>query len=341
MKLPILEECQKFNPVFEGFCKQNCLQQVLKHYGVKNSFQYMDTALNLVLYKLDDVEDDYDVDMCDLLVHEPYRKNLKRYQYENVNPMDIWLKNKDIILEGMPIIVDMDLYEMEYSKTHNIYHNKHSVILCGCEDENPVIKDCYQWKFEGMVPLEQFLKARNSECPFDDSPYSGMPVKNSWIYVGREGWEGDMECLLKMTISKTLTEYYGHEDNCNGERFYGIYALHKLAEFFSIKKDMEAEVRSDFLQHIRKLALHISAQLNLYRYYIAKASEQLNLLDTKEIIEELSYDAIAWNSFSVLCVKGVYNKMDTFYAKIEKRLLDLIETEEKRYEHLIKLERVL
>lgn len=341
MKLSIFDKHQEFNPAFEAFCKQNCLQQVLHYYGVEDSYKYMDTSLNMFLYKLEGTENDYDAELRDSLLHEEYLEKLSRYEYEDVNPRDIWLKNKEILTkEKIPIIVSLDLYEMEYSKTFQIYHNNHSVILCGYEQENPILIDCYQWKFKGEVLLEQYLKARNSECPFDDSPFSGMPINNSWFVAESENWAGNIEELLKKTIEHTLSGYY-ENTGTDKEKFYGIEAFHKLKELFFMMREGQSDERILFLKYVRKLGLNIYAQLILLRYYIKQSSEKLNLSEAKVLLDELSYGITMWNSFSVLIVKGLYNTSDALYDKIEKRFSDSIEVEESRYQNLKNFNKIL
>lgn len=341
MILPIYNTEPVFNPVLEGLCTQNCVQQILNYYGIKDAFKYMDTALNAKLFKLVNQENECDLEIKDCLVQKEYQKNLIKFKDKDADSSLVYEENRKTLESGLPVIVDLDLYEMEYSKTYQIYHNKHSAILCGYEKENPLLIDSYQWQFKGEVLLEQYLKARNSICPFDNSPFSGTPIVNSWCVVKQDGWNGELDELLHNTLQETLTDYYETSYRQEDSIAMGVNAFKVLTDLMISWKERDSETRIRNLKHIRRLALYMKSQLMLFRFYIAEASERLKLKESQKVIDELDYSITVWGSFTILIMKALYNDTLSFYEKIVKRFADLVETEEERYKSLKELSKII
>ena len=341
MKLPIFKERQVFNPAFEAFCLQNCIQHVLRHYGVKDSIKYVDTSLYFRLVKGEDEDYSYHFELHKNQLHHQYASKVISECYDNADPMEIWLKNKQILDQGTPVVVDMDLYDIAYSGTCGIYHNNHSVILAGYENENPCVIDWYHWKYKGEVELEQYLKARASECPLDMSPFSGRPVRNNWLYLLRDEWKGDWEELMKLTIDQTIHQYYDDTDNMNQSDFHGIYVIRHLRDLLLQTRDRDEQFRSSLMQNIRRASLSIYSQLALLQFYLRNGSRKLSVPQLSNLIEQLAKDIPVWKEFTVFIMKAIHECDEPLYDEVIKQIEELIKIEETRYNLFVELNNVL
>jgi hypothetical protein len=343
MRLEFFDEQQEFVPDFEAFCTQNCIQQLLHYYKVDNHYKYMDTSLDIMLYRLYKDVEDYDIAFRETFLIDDYENKIKKHEPDTQDPYKVWLENKKKIEEGIPIIVSVDMYDLEYSATKGIYHSNHSVILTGFEEDESKVSlvDIYQWKFKGDVSMEQYLKARSSLCPNDESPFSGFPILNRWYEVEATDWKGNEEELLKRTLDLTLLNYYENPQNDNINHFYGTAALHKTYDILKNSREMNEEFRTELLKKIRKVVLRLYAKLNLLRYYIAQSIKVLENNEMSELVEALNADLRQWKKYLYVIVKGIYNTDLELYDKITEKFYEMVLMEDARYDLLIKKSRML
>ena len=228
MVLPIYNSELEYNPILEELCTLNCIQQMLTYYGVKRPFKYIDTSLIIQLNKDSSESVGFSQAIHNNSIHEKYEKNLIRFYDENADPMQVYEENKKMVEANQPVIVDLDLYEMEYHKIYQLYHSRHSVILCGFENNNPIIKDEYSWNYSGSVPLEQYLKARSSLNPVGVGTFGGSPIGNGWLYIKEDGWDGDYGELLNLTLNTSLREYYENPVPMSDSQINGLNVIKEL-----------------------------------------------------------------------------------------------------------------
>lgn len=332
MILPIVDFVNEFNEAFDGLCTLNCTHEIMKYYGIQDAFKYIDVALNADLFWTSLENKTFDLAVKDCLLLKEYQPKIERFSIENGDTRSIYEMNKKTVDSGVPVIVDLDLYEMEYSKTYQIYHNKHSVILSGYQENNPVLIDMYQWKFKGEAPLEQYLKGRSSSCPVDNSPFSGVPIKNGYYIVEKEGWKGDIEQLLYENLSNTLHNYYEAPDASPEGITPGVQGLRMLAELMETWKDCEFEVRVEKLKDIRKLGMYLKTQISVFKYYITEASQKLGLKETDKLTEEITETMGKWDKFIRFLIKAFCSNSLEYYDRVIGRYNEMIDIEENRYE---------
>lgn len=343
MKLAIFKEEQKYHSDLESYCDQNCILQVLNHYGIRNPLLYFDTAPNIHLFKESMGPQEYNVEFNSNYMIGAYNNKIHKYVPDHKNNQEIWEENRARLREGVPIIAGIDMFCLPYSSNYNTYHSNHKCILCGYseDDRYATLIDCYEWSYKGDVLLTEFLKARSSSCPRDESPYSGFPIDNIWLEVEDSNWSMDIRENLRMTIDKTVTQYYENELTNYDSDYYGVAALLKIKQLFQEKKDSNDIEKKELITNIRITFLCLYTHQKLFRYYMNEASTYVNLGIVSDVLESLNEGIELWRKATIMMLKGTVSVTENSYLKIINRISELIEFEEKRYHLLVQLNTIL
>lgn len=341
MILSIYETEGKFDKIYENLCTQNCIRQILEHYGVKDYFKFFNTTFDIKFMKGTDGDNEIEFEVNESIMLDGYEKKLTRFKSKDADSLLIFQENKKTLEAGLPVVVDVNLYEMEYSETYQIYNNKHSVILSGVVNDNPVVIDNYVWKFKGEVPLEQYLKARSSECPLDDSPFSGVPILNSYCIVPPDGWKGDPAELLHATLHETLFRYYEETFPEKDQIYKGVNGLKLIIDLLESGKTLPPDKRLKNIIGVRRLVLFMKTSLSFHQQYVMKLSEMLNIKETKEYIDELSVSINLLDKFTYVIIKAMYREDIEIYNRILNYYIELMDAEEARYQVLKDLCKIL
>jgi len=343
MKLEIFDMDQEYHEDFESFCSQNCIKHVLNYYGVERMFMYLDTSLNLKLIESVESKLGYSAKFKNNLVVPDYKNKIKLYTPEDKSAREIWENNKRKLNEGIPVIVGVDIFHLDYSMYHNVFHSDHRVILCGYSDDEKYAKivDWYEWVYKGNVELEQFLNARSSLCPPDDSPYSGSPIMNVWMEVEPSNWFGNIEELLKITVDTTIKDYYETSSNLNDTEYYGIEALRKIFAHMVEYKEMDKDSKLETVNNVLIVIMFLYKRLRMFRYYIMESSNYVNIDLILKLLQMLNEDIEIWIKVIHTIVKSSFDLSGISYNKILNHINRLISIEDKRYKSLIQLNKVL
>ena len=210
----------KYDPVFKYLCVQNCIFHILNILGCKNSKHLMRCPINYHAKKNYLLEDK---SVYKILFQKPNTNqcmlslvDFKVFSSEDTEK--IWSENKKMLNHGMPIIALVDVYYLHYRKEYQNLHGSHAVIVVDYYEDKGSVKivDWYEpYFFIGLVKLNDFIRARNSENPKCANPYSGTPISNEWLYIFPNKYEVTKEdCLLEnlslsLRINDSKEEIYG------------------------------------------------------------------------------------------------------------------------------------
>lgn len=340
MRIDILDKEQEYIKDYEAFCAYNCIKHVLDYYGVKNPFIYLNTAINVSIREDENQESSVLLNLNFIL--PSYNKQQMEFIPKEKTASEVWKDNKKELDKGNVVITCVDIYELSYSEYYQKYHSNHCVILCGyTEDEKNVkIVDWYKWTFKGDVAIEEFLKARSSECKVDDSIYSGNPINNVWIMLKKEGWDGKPAELLKETIEVYKSNYYEMPVNSEDKEYHGIEAVRRMLELL-LEYKMDDVKKKKVLDIVYKLSMILFKSLRFFRYYLEESSKQINVDGLTMLIEELNADVESWGKLLNTTVKGRISLNHKIYSRILQQANFIISREEKRYELLKKVYELL
>lgn len=343
MKLAIYKDQQVYDSDFESFCDQNCIVQVLSHYEVKQPILYLDASLNLALHKDETKPIGFDVLFHNNWMRKEYQHKVQKYKSIEKNELELWEENKRRLREGIVLITGIDSYHLDYSTNYQLYHSNHKCITCGYTEDGKkaTVIDCYEWKFKGDVALEQFFNARASNCPKDDSPYSGYPIQNEWNEVDDFGWSIDSVKALKQTVDATLTDFYERSAIKSEEDYYGISAMKKIYQLFLENKVLNTGEQIQFITNVRIVFLFLYTRLKLFRAYVKEAANSVNLTMLHTLLDSLEWDIQAWRKTVTVMLKGTVSINEKRYLRIADKIRELIELEEKRYRILTDISSIL
>lgn len=344
MILKIFDSTFSYDDDFESFCRINCIKNVLSYYGYEKSFIFMDTSLNMTLFRKQDSKIGYDATIKANKVFDRYKDKVIIREPNGKSAGEVWKENEAKLNEGIPLVVAIDLYELEYSEYYHKFHSNHNAILCGYTDDhkNAMILDSYQWQYKGIADMDQFLKARMSECSVDDSPYSGSPISNLWIEIKPDGWNGSCAEALKETLRLTLNNYYEADGDIHGSTFHGIDALKKISEIVvGIKDASDVKYQLAVVEKVRTALDALYRKLKLLRYFIKKSEAELNINELKKLEELLNNDIEAWRCTLLLFLKCTYRMNEKSLSRLTAGMNKLIEIEENRYAPLTELYGIL
>jgi hypothetical protein len=341
MVIDIFERAQAYHDDYEGFCRQNCIHQLLEYYGVQHPSLFINSVLSVSLIQKGDAIAQYDVTQDKRLVLPAYLDKVTVHTPLDSTAEEVWEQNKALVQAGVPVITGVDIFYLDYAPSSRKYHSNHCVILCGCSHEAPKLIDVYQWTFKGAVAQSSFLVARSSDCPKDIGPYSGAPINNLWIEVAPEGWQADPGTLLFTTLCLTLDQYYHADIDDTGRIFYGVAALNKIAELAAQNQAWYAQGGAEVLDTLRLALLFTYRRLKLFRHYLAASAHFIDIPLLHELAQQITNDIDRWDLLLRLVLKGMYLKDAALYAKIVRYLQEVTEAEERRYKGLYALKQAV
>lgn len=339
MILPIFTSDVTFHKDLTGGCYYNAALQIMEYYGIKDPVQYLDTSLQIQVELNDDLSYRYKNNFQ--IFNQRFQDKVESFESKDADSYEVWEKNKSAIDEGIPVIVDVDLWNLQYLKKDREYHNKHSIILAGYENNTPYLMDVYSWVFRGPVELELYLKGRSALCPMDASPFSGTPVNNKWITISPDGWESNPEGLFKEFVERCLHEQYGHQDDIKRNLYCGIYTTEKMLDIVKMCKAMQPEERMNTMNILHKMVVLFQARYSCYAYYLNYMSKKYHVqegLDMAELENECNNH---WLALSRLIIKYFYSDNMSLLDKVIEKVTLIHDADKKRYEMLSKLNKVL
>ena len=342
MLLDIFGVDHTYDDDYESFCNQNCIRQLLEYYGIKNAPFFINSSLSLTL--LQDEQNSFHSNLLfdkKLVLHN-YEEKIKIIISQNKHPMEVWKENKAKLDEGIPLIVGVDPFYLDYAPSFHTVHSDHRIILCGYIDTEgyATVIDSYQWAFKGNVGIDSFLEARSSLCPKDHGPYSGSPINNIWLEVDKHGWDATFEELLFETVSRSLEYYYPSDSFHQTNHYAGINALKKILEMMLQHQETKTREDSEFLQELRVAFLFIYARLRLFKSYIQASALIVKLGILSRIREHILEEIRIWELLLRVMIKAIY-RGEVPYAKLMNYFNTIITSTEERYELLTQLNSTL
>lgn len=167
-----------------SFCYQNCLRQVLKAKGIKQSHFYINTTASIQIKN-----NDYplSVGKAGRGLHNGFEKFVQRNYSSSVKSKTLLYNNLELMKnEDIPLIVGVDTFYLPYTPNYMKKHSNHTIILCGydLEKRKTLVVDWYHpWFFRGEMDFEDLLIARSSKNENDGTIFTGTPIRNNWARI--------------------------------------------------------------------------------------------------------------------------------------------------------------
>lgn len=337
----IFEDLYNFNyfenDLYDAFCMQSCVKNVLDFWGYKNSFSFLNATLMLELHESKNSNMGFDI-LYDLSYHSVLHfcsENIVDEWKDCSETENVLCENMLALAKGVIPIVQVDSYYLPYLPYYKKSHGAHSIILCGSDNySNIYVVDWMKpWFFKGKISRREFLQARESNNEYDNGPFSGYPISNKWIGIRNIKWDMPLYNALSITIKESILNFY--EKNSKDKVFSGLNALKWLYNRMMTNEDDIGM----FCQYIYdKLYFYYKKHLLLLNYL--KSIQNVNIKYVPKICTEylenlvLKYDiwfrVLLKTRFSksqknfdilckkfqeiVICEKNFFEKIDEIYG---------------------------
>lgn len=330
-----------FEDEFEGACFQNCILQILRYYNIDYPELYINYSMTTVM-KYNSIMDfniyfnNKTYGLSALVDNNMFRTD------ENRSTEEVWLSNKHNIESGVPIIVCVDGFYLNYLPYYQKQHCRHNIILAGYNKTEVYVVDWYKsWFFKGNVLLKDFLKARESENEFDGGIYSGIPIRNNWAILIRENWNVSKIDLIVDTLETSIKNYYS--DNTNANEICGINVYKKILAILKIVIDSESEDNSKMiLSNIHK---ELYCTINRKRFFAFWLKEISQYYKKSVLIQQALSTIVSlvseWEKIRAIVIKLsiVYKKQ--LLNKVICKLDQIIQMEYILKKYIIDLNEVI
>lgn len=341
MLIDIYNMPQSFFDEYESFCNHNCTRQILDYFGVDHSVFYINSALSLQTQRKDSSFMGFGISNHTEPVIPSYKNKITFHEYEYESAEEVWEENKKIINDGIPLIVSVDIFNLEHTPYFKKVHGAHRLILCGYSENHGVsekyakVIDQYKWVYKGNINLGDFLASRNSKCDRDEGLFSGVSIKNAWNDVQSKGWDASPCELLVQTIRLTLNQFY--EEDKNRDTLKGVYVLRELIQLVKNQQEQNLHLPTPFLQELYSVALLIMARMRLFKRYIEISYSQFSFQEILDLLHHSEENIEKWHRLVRILLKEIFLKKESGDFKVFDKLIELYNHEEKRYDLLLKV----
>jgi hypothetical protein len=264
--------------------------------------------------------------------HEEY---LTIERYVNSDREEAYARTKELIDEGNPVIVAIDLYHMPYHKYCNARHALHFVVITGYDEEEGVFQVFDKnvvtaSDFDGKLGIEEVMEARSSDYIIEDGKGGEYTrsLSNVWI-------EAEVGKDFKISDGRLANIFKESYKRMSGEKDVlgykcGLAAIKLFRESIS---DMKQEGPDDrklylFRTYYNENFKLISRGRKRFREYI----KELNGLVPADLIastsEYLEQSAVHWDICANLCIKFGITRSVAMLDNMAKQLQLITEIEQ-------------
>lgn len=244
-----------------------------------------------------------------------------------------YLRCKELINNGIPVILAVDLYHISYHRAFGKEHGLHYIVVTGYDEEEGYFELFDKYKlsgsdFDGKLPFEDIRAARGSENPLSN-PLMGefrRPVKHLWaeVTIGEDFQISpkDILAVLNESVSrmKGQTKINGHPCGLDVmERFIRDLHAKRNEEFHDTN-------RYRFQTYYNDAFKVISRSRKRFHKFLMKSTGWLPEFDPG-IFQCLEASSLAWDIAANLCYKLSISKNYDVLDSIEKQLVKMWEAE--------------
>lgn len=329
MLLDIYNEDQSAYSEYETFCYQNNVRQILEYMKVKNAFAFINASLSFEVRK-ENESDLYISSKAGSNTLIPMVKDLIFRKNDERNIEDVWKDNIKMIESGYPLVITTDSFYIPYLQFYKKSHGRHCFIAAGFNENNldPYVVDvCESWSHKGEMDLNDFYAARSSINEFDGGVFSGVPIRNNWAYIKKDGWDGfDSHDAVREVLKITYEQY----NNASVDCLDGINAMKEVLKWLDLLKTVDIEERKNKIRDLYDQLFWTIKRKNLFSFYVRKAIEEDLLPKEYMVIADKSKELFEnWDMFSKFILKHSFIGKEQSIDKIKEKLCEIMVSEEE------------
>ncbi|MEZ3425862.1 MAG: hypothetical protein K1W13_00435 [Lachnospiraceae bacterium] len=318
-----------FDEVYEGFCYQNCLREILRYYKIPNYDFYINKSMSTAMkidksgmYTIGYDDDAYGIisSCSDFVLRQDDLRESEQVLEEHL----------DYVKEDIPIVNCIDGFYLHYFPNNGKQHCRHSLLLIGEKTiENSVtVLDWYTPHFyRGEVKKEDYLLARGSENQKDGSIYSGEAIMNNWAIVQKEGWNKSISELAFETVDLSLKQYYeAQSDDANK---YGIEVYrYLLKKFDELLKSNILERKNEIKYMYQEMYGSVKRKVFFLHFLDMLSNEFHSNEKIVTVREHMTVLVNSWNQYINMLLKSSFRGRDRDIEMLKSMLMENIASEE-------------
>lgn len=318
-------ELQYFDEM-KYFCLKNCFYQNMSYLGIEHPLLHIKLGL---LFKI---------------LYNSEKNTFNSYKHNLLMPLfdmgsvvygcgDNFDNQFALNLRLLPVIVLVDVYYLPYRQEYRKYHASHSIFLTEykASEKSVRIVDWYSpYFYKGVVMLEDFIKARNSDNPKDINPFSGFSIKNYWYKIVAE----NINLNLPEIINNNVNDMKMVTIDENNGIYSGVTAFEKIAIYFDTclsKPDIALNLACKHLHDELFIFYRAVVLAKKYFEYVKLSFPDFIDLSITKFITEISELMETLNFYllkgSVSCSKEKFSKIKTLIENICRLYYELFGTD--------------
>lgn len=229
---------------------------------------------------------------------------------------------KENIVNGHPLMMCVDIYNLSYHPEYHKTHSGHLVTVYGIDDKNI-------WIADSFIPAAK-IKYFKGKIPYDESIIDLSKcdsIQNMlWRLKPLKGMHGDIDELCKKNLKESIEFFLAGKDN--EECGIGVFVW---------LRDYCIELMNNPPETIKKQLYAFHMQIGVWngmvsiRYLLADYLEKNGYSELSKAYNSLSDN---WNIVSLMLLKTMLSQKFSTLGDIAKRIDDIIIQEEK-YAHIL------
>lgn len=269
------------------------------------------------------------------------KDRLNAARYIDGSSENAFKRLKELIDEGIPTAIAVDMFHMGYHRAFKKEHGLHYVVITGYDEEEGIFAlfDGYRLascNFDGVLPIEEINAARASDNP-QSNVISGeykRPLKNNWIEIeAGSSFAVDGENLLEI-IRESCKRMAGER------KVLGVSCGLDMLEAFRADLLLKREELGEqdfylFKTYYNEAFKIMSRSRRRFGLFIREAGRVLTEGIPDEMPEILGQASRCWDIAANLCYKMAVSKSVKLLDEISRQLQTAADYEKGVVERLM------
>ncbi|WDF48891.1 BtrH N-terminal domain-containing protein [Paenibacillus sp. KACC 21273] len=258
-----------------------------------------------------------------------YRKNDKTAVVQHI---------KQLLIQGEPVIVWLDVFDMKYNSLYQLHHFAHCLLLVGYADERfEFIDEFYHLKDTiDEKTLINALDLRQTEMIEEGTHYVYNVVDSTQATI--EVTEKDIHDVIQMNLNVMQSKYLHMITTDHGQpvsnAYTGLQALDRYIDHIHNCLSDITVLTDEYVEQMYQDLSRMSNNRYLFTYFLEQGiSYDLSL---KRLIEKYQYVAQRWKLVSNMALKSQYvegEKRQQMVERIWSKLQSILQLEQELVEY--------
>lgn len=264
---------------------------------------------------------------------EPPSDQIKIAFYFEHDPKVAHSRMEELIDNGIPVIVLVDMYYMRYHRAYQKEHGAHAVIVTGYYQEEGYVElfdkyDLASCDFDGRFSIEDLILARNSENWLGTF---SKPIQNTWMEVTKSDQFFFNEKKSSSIIAESCRRMNGERDTK-----YGLNRIKAFRRDLSAKMENhpDDETFSRFRTYFYGVFKALSRSRTRFCVFLNEIASTLPDKLAEEVVKLCEESAKMWDISSCLSLRIAATKNNSYIENLCRQLEYITDHESQAIEKL-------